>query len=171
MAGIPDLGCTLKVYRAECFQNGNTRLFGEMHRFIPGILLWQGFKVGEVRVSHRPREHGQTKYDWKRTIKGFVDMVNVWFWRKYSNRPVHIFGGLGFLLIGAGTGMLLILLALRLLGVISLANRIWPLLSVFAILAGLQLFVSGLLADMLMKTYYSQPHKGVYNIKEIFENE
>lgn len=165
--GIHDSGCTLRAYRAECFKNDSTRLYGEMHRFIPGILKWQGFIVTEVKVNHRQRRYGKTKYSWKRMIKGLVDMVNLWFWRRYSNRPVHIFGGLGFALMTAGSTTLLVLLLLRAFKIISLSKSVWPLLSVFMILMGVQLFASGLLADMLMKTYYSQPKKSVYNIKEI----
>jgi len=165
--GIHDSGCTLRAYRAECFMDGDTRLYGEMHRFIPGILKWQGFNITEMKVNHRPRRHGQTKYNWKRTVKGLVDMVNLWFWRKYSNRPVHVFGGLGFVLMAAGSIALFLLLVLRALNLIGLSGSIWPLLAVLMVLVGVQLFASGLLADMLMKTYYSQPHRSVYNIKEV----
>ena len=87
---IHDSGCSLKAYRKECFDKVD--LYGEMHRFIPAILRWRGFKIGEVKVSHRPRSAGETKYDWKRIPKGFLDMTSVWFWRKYSDRPLHLFG-------------------------------------------------------------------------------
>ena len=72
---IHDSGCSLKAYKAECFHDLD--LFGEMHRFIPALLELQGFKVGEVKVSHHPRVHGQTKYNWRRSIKGLVDMISV----------------------------------------------------------------------------------------------
>ncbi|TAK95007.1 glycosyltransferase, partial [Patescibacteria group bacterium] len=101
---IHDSGCSLKAYKRECFEDVD--LFGEMHRFIPAILEMQGYKVGEVKVSHHPRVHGKTKYNWKRAIKGFVDMVSIWFWRKYSNRPLHLFGGTGMLFSMSGTGVL-----------------------------------------------------------------
>lgn len=89
--GIHDSGCSLKVYKKECFNGVN--LYGEQHRFIPAILRVKGFRVGEVAVNHRPRVCGKTKYNWKRTIKGFVDMVSVWFWNKYASRPLHLLGG------------------------------------------------------------------------------
>jgi glycosyltransferase involved in cell wall biosynthesis len=168
---IHDSGCTLKAYRAECFANGHTRLYGEMHRFIPGILKWQGFRVGEVKVRHRARKHGRSKYDWKRILKAFVDMVNVWFWRKYSNRPIHIFGGLGMILILTGSAGLLALLFLRAFRVISLAGRVGPLIAVLFILVGVQLFVSGLLADIAMKTYFADSTASPYSIKEIIEKD
>ncbi|MFA6512077.1 MAG: glycosyltransferase family 2 protein [Patescibacteria group bacterium] len=163
---IHDSGCSLKVYRKECFENLN--LFGEMHRFIPAILGWQGFKVGELKVSHRPRIAGKTKYGWKRIVKGFVDMISVWFWRKYSNRPLHLFGSAGLLFISIGTLLGFGLLVGRAFFGLSLANRIWPLLAVFVLLAGIQLFVSGLMADILIKIHFRE--KPSYSVKEVFEN-
>ncbi len=74
---IHDSGCSLKAYRKECFQDVD--LFGEMHRFIPALLQLEGFRIAEVKVSHDPRVHGVTKYNWKRGMKGFVDMVAIWF--------------------------------------------------------------------------------------------
>lgn len=85
---IHDSGCSLKVYRRKCFEG--VTLYGEMHRFIPALLKIKGFTVGEVVVNHRPRTEGVTKYNWRRTFKGFVDMVSVWFWNKYSTRPLHM---------------------------------------------------------------------------------
>ena len=166
--GIHDSGCSLKAYRRECFDGLN--LYGEMHRFIPGILRWKGFKVSEIKVSHRSRTTGITKYNWKRVMKGFIDMVSVWFWRKFSGRPLHLFGGLGLIIGGMGFLLALCLAVFRLLGKISLQNRIWPMVSVFMILAGIQLFISGLLADIAIKTYYNDK-KTVYNIKEIVEKD
>jgi glycosyltransferase involved in cell wall biosynthesis len=93
--GIHDSGCSLKIYRRECFDHIN--LYGEMHRFIPALLKIKGFKVGEIVVNHRPRTSGKTKYNWKRTFKGFVDMISVWFWGKFAVRPLHIFGTAGIL--------------------------------------------------------------------------
>ena len=92
--GIHDSGCSLKIYRRECFKGVN--LYGEQHRFIPAILKIKGFTVGEYVVHHRPRTSGKTKYNWKRTFKGFVDMVSVWFWNKYATRPLHLLGGIVF---------------------------------------------------------------------------
>lgn len=93
--GIHDSGCSLKVYRRECFKGIN--LYGEQHRFIPAILQIKGFRVGEMVVNHRARTSGKTKYNWHRTIKGFVDMISVWFWNKYASRPLHILGAFGIL--------------------------------------------------------------------------
>ncbi len=165
--GIHDSGCTLKAYRRECFED--LTLFGEMHRFIPGVLRWRGFTIAEIKVNHRPRTSGDTKYNWKRILKGSIDMVSVWFWRKYSTRPLHLFGGMGVVFGGIGTVLGIYLALTRFFGYISLQNSIWPLVSVFLILVGVQLFISGLLADIAIKTFYNK-HRTVYSIKKIIEN-
>lgn len=162
---IHDSGCSLKAYRRECFEDVD--LFGEMHRFIPALLELQGYKVGEVKVSHHPRIHGVTKYNWKRAIKGFVDMVSIWFWRKYSNRPLHLFGGAGMIFSFLGFLVLAWMAAEKIVFGESLSEKIWPLMGVFFILIGIQLFVFGLLADILLKTYYKNQHRMNYAIKEI----
>jgi len=165
---IHDSGCSLKAYRKECFVGVD--LFGEMHRFIPAILEMQGFRVGEVKVSHHPRVNGVTKYNWRRGVKGFVDMVSIWFWRKYANRPLHLFGGSGMVLSFFG-GLILVWMAIeKVVFHASLSEKIWPLVGIFLILVGIQLFIFGLLADILIKNYYkSQGHMN-YSIKEIVES-
>jgi glycosyltransferase involved in cell wall biosynthesis len=165
--GIHDSGCSLKVYHKECFENLD--LYGEIHRFIPGILRWQGFAVDEMKVNHRPRLTGKTKYDFSRTLKGFMDMLSVWFWRKYSARPIHLFGGIGFMIFAVGFLLISVLFVLRLLNLFSLVNSALPLVGFFMMLAGVQLFVSGLLADVILKNYYHTHQTTPYNIKEIIE--
>jgi len=166
--GIHDSGCSLKAYRRECFDDID--LFGEMHRFIPALLKIQGFKITEIPVSHHPRIHGATKYNWKRGVKGFVDMISVWFWKKYANRPLHLFGagGLGLFFLGIITTIILIVA--RLFYTIPMSNRIWPLVAIFLILMGIQIFIFGLLADISVKNYYKAQGKMNYKIKEIVEN-
>jgi glycosyltransferase involved in cell wall biosynthesis len=161
---IHDSGCSLKAYKRECFEHVD--LFGEMHRFIPAILELQGFKVGEVKVSHHPRVHGVTKYNWRRGIKGFVDMINIWFWRKYASRPVHLFGGGGLILSLLGTVVLIWMAIEKLVFGASLSERIWPLIGVFLVLVGIQLFVFGLLSDLVMRNYYQVRRTMNYSIKE-----
>ncbi|MBU0707878.1 glycosyltransferase [Patescibacteria group bacterium] len=164
--GIHDSGCTLKAYRKECFED--LTLFGEMHRFIPGVLRWRGFTVTEIKVNHRPRVAGETKYNWKRILKGLIDMISVWFWRKYSTRPLHLFGGMGIIMGSIGLILGLYLSIARALHAVSLQNSIWPLVSVFLIIVGIQLFISGLLADIAVKTYYNKK-RTTYSIKEIVD--
>ncbi len=166
---IHDSGCSLKAYKRECFQNVD--LFGEMHRFIPAILQFDGYKVGEVKVSHAPRLHGKTKYNWKRGIKGIVDMISIWFWRKYANRPLHLFGGSGIILSLLGGIILVWMLVEKIFLGAKLAEKIWPLMGVFFILIGIQLFIFGLLADILIKNYYKEQGRMNYAIKEIITKE
>jgi glycosyltransferase involved in cell wall biosynthesis len=162
---IHDSGCSLKVYRAQALKEVD--LFGEMHRFIPAILELDGWKVGEVKVSHHPRVAGVTKYNWKRGVKGIVDMISVWFWRKYSSRPLHLFGGSGVFLFSVGSAILVWMLVEKLFFGAELSEKIWPLVGLFMILVGVQLFVSGLLADIVVKNYYKSQGRMNYAIKSI----
>jgi hypothetical protein len=92
---IHDSGCTLRVYKCEAIKD--IELYGELHRYIPAILLWKGYKIGEVKTNHRERVSGKSKYNWKRLMKGFLDLLIIVFWQKYSARPMHIFGGSGLI--------------------------------------------------------------------------
>ncbi|MDE5976887.1 MAG: glycosyltransferase family 2 protein [Turicibacter sp.] len=166
--GIHDSGCSLKVYRKECFSGIN--LYGEQHRFIPALLKIKGFRIGEVVVNHRARTSGKTKYNWHRTIKGFVDMISVWFWNKYASRPLHIMGGLGILfgLLGVCSGIWSIVLFC--MGRKMSNNIIPPILTVFFIIMAVLMFVFGLMSEMLMKIYFGVHVDTSYSIKEIYEN-
>lgn len=164
---IHDSGCTLKAYRKECIEE--LELYGEMHRYIPSILRRKGFKVTEIKVKHHQRMFGKTKYGFSRIMKGFLDLINIWFWRKFSSRPLHIFGGFGILLIIIGFLSGIYLIFLRLFFTFSLTTSQLPLLSVLLVIIGIQFFVSGILADMIIKTYYSHENKKVYFIEKFIE--
>ncbi len=165
--GIHDSGCSLKAYRRECLEDLD--LFGEMHRFIPAILELDGFRVAEVKVNHHPRKSGVTKYNWRRAVKGFVDMVTLWFWRKYANRPVHLFGGWGIFLTTLGLAILTWMAALKVFYGESLSERLWPLVGAFLTLAGLQMFIFGLIADILVKSYYKTRGRMNYSVRTVIE--
>ena len=166
--GIHDSGCSLKVYKSECFHGVN--LYGEQHRFIPALLKIKGFKIGEVVVNHRPRTSGKTKYNWKRTVKGFVDMISVWFWNKFASRPLHLLGGTGMCFIGLGFISGIWSLILWLQGR-KMSNNIFPpLMTVFFVVIGILLFVFGLMSEIMMKTYYGVHVDTPYNIMEVIEN-
>ncbi len=165
--GIHDSGCGLKVYRKECF--AEVSLYGEMHRFIPALLRIKGFKIGELGVNHRPRRAGVTKYNWKRTVKGFIDMISVWFWNKYAVRPLHLLGGLGLLFVILGVACALVTIAIFLLRQ-DLSNTVWPLLSAFLVIMGIQLFVFGLVGDILSRTYYQTTRDRSYSIETVRTN-
>jgi glycosyltransferase involved in cell wall biosynthesis len=162
---IHDSGCSLKAYRGECF--ADLDLFGEMHRFIPALLELQGFRVGEVVVSHHARTQGVTKYNWHRGVKGFVDMLTIWFWRKYANRPVHLFGSGGLMSFLAGIAILVWMAIEKVMFHQSLAERIWPLVGLFLVLAGIQLFIFGLMSDILVRSYYKNRQTMNYSIREV----
>ena len=167
--GIHDSGCSLKVYKKECFEGIN--LYGEQHRFIPAILKIKGFSVGEVVVNHRARPAGKTKYNWKRTIKGFVDMISVWFWNKFADRPLHLLGGAGMAFIGLGFICGIWSVALFISGLEMKNNIFPPLLTIFFVIIGVLLFVFGLMSEIMMKTYYGLHVDTPYSIKEVVENE
>lgn len=164
---IHDSGCSLKAYRRECFEGVD--LFGEMHRFMPAILQFDGYKLTEVKVTHHPRVAGVTKYNWKRGIKGIVDMISIWFWRKYANRPLHLFGGSGMISSAVGFLVLVWMIVYKIMGG-SISEKIWPLIGVFLVILGVQLFIFGLLADILIKNYYKERKTMNYSIKEVIEH-
>ena len=165
--GIHDSGCSLKVYKRECFKGIN--LYGEQHRFIPALLKIKGFEVGEVVVNHRPRTSGYTKYNWKRTIKGFLDMISVWFWNKFATRPLHLLGSLGllFLILGGGCGIWSVVLFLS--GAKMSNNIMPPMMTVFFIIIGLIMIIFGLMSEIMVKTYYGVHADNPYSIKSIEE--
>ncbi len=164
---LHDFGCTLKVYKKECVKD--LELYGEMHRYIPPLLDWKGYRSIEVEVNHRNRKNGKTKYNWKRMFKGFMDMINVWFWQKYSLKPLHIFGGLGIIsgLIGIVGG--LSAFYLKYFHKVDLSNTALPLFAVFMVMLGVQFMISGILADIAVKNYYSQNKRKPYNVREVLE--
>lgn len=166
---IHDSGCSLKIYRRECFNDVN--LYGEMHRFIPALLEIKGYRVGEIVVNHRPRVQGKTKYNWTRTVKGFVDMISLWFWSKYSVRPLHILGGFGMIFMMGGVICGVWSIVLYALGFKMSNNVMPPLLTVLFAIIGLMMFVFGLMSDMLSKTYYGIGVDHSYSVKEILELE
>lgn len=166
---LNDSGCTLKAFKKECFDGVD--LYGEMHRFIPELLKIKGFKIAEVVVNHRERGSGSSKYDSKRLLKGLLDLCSVWFWRKFSNRPLHLFGGVGFILSIFGSVLLAWMAYEKIFLQEPIGNRVWPMIGVFLVILGIQFFVSGLMADILIKTYYQTRKETSYSIEEIIENE
>lgn len=167
--GIHDSGCSLKIYRRECFKGVN--LYGEQHRFIPAILKIKGYTVGEYVVNHRARTSGKTKYNWKRTFKGFADMISVWFWNKFAARPMHLLGGCGFIFMLAG-GISGIISIIHFLTGRKMSNNIMPpLLTIFFMTIGLLLIVFGLMSEMLIKIYFGTHVDKSYSVKSVTEYE
>lgn len=162
--GIHDSGCTLKIYRKECFDNVN--LYGEMHRFIPALLKMRGFSIGELPVNHRPRHAGKSKYNLKRTLKGLVDMIMIWFWNRYAVRPFHLLGPAGLIIVFISFVAAVVSLWEFLHGQ-DMSETFWPMFSLLTFLIGLQFLILGFISDMLVKTYYGQAGNTAYTVKEV----
>jgi glycosyltransferase involved in cell wall biosynthesis len=158
---IHDSGCTLKAYKKECLKKLD--LYGEMHRFIPALLAMKGHKITELKVNHRERKYGKTKYNLKRTFKGFLDMLLIKFWMDFSTRPIHLLGGTGLLTMGVGSLMALYLVLIKIFLKASIANRPLLLFAILFIIMGFLFIMFGILADILMKIYYKD--KTSYTIK------
>lgn len=161
---LHDYGCTIKAYK-KIFLN-NTKLYGEMHRFIPALAVWQGAHVTEIIVNHRARKHEKTKYGISRTFRVILDLLTVKFLTKYSTRPMHFFGGAGIILFFLGFVSGILAVYLRIARIATLIQTPLPLLSVFFFMIGAQMILMGLLAEMIMRNYYEGQNKEVYIIKE-----
>ena len=140
-----------------------------MHRYIPALLSIKGYKIGEIKVSHRPRTRGKTKYNWRRLIKGFLDLMLVAFWQKFSFRPIHVFGGLGLVSAIVGMGVTAYLIIARLFLHEGLADRPLLMLAILMVIVGMQFIVSGILADIMLKIYYGQNGRKNYVIEKVVE--
>ncbi len=162
---IHDSGCSLKAYRRECFDDFD--LYGEMHRYIPAMLSWKGFRITEIKVNHRPRKHGKTKYNLERLLKGSLDLLVIFFWQKYSARPMHVFGTLGIIMSGLGLAIGVYLSYVRLFMNQGISERPLLLLSILLIIIGVQFLIYGLLADVMMKLYYKDRKDKNYSIETI----
>ncbi len=164
---IHDSGCTLRVYKREAIRD--LELNGELHRYIPAMLLWKGYQIGEIKSNHRQRVSGKSKYNWKRLTKGFLDLLVIAFWQKYSVRPMHIFGGSGLLIGFIGLVITAYLILEKLLLGMALAERPLFLVGILFIIVGVQFIAIGLLADIMLKVYYSQNQRKSYLIEKITE--
>jgi hypothetical protein len=148
-----DLGCSLKAFRASVLRQ--VRLYGEMHRFIPAWLatVTSPQRMAEVPVSHFPRTKGQSKYGLSRTFRVLLDLLSIHYFLRFGSRPGHFFGGLGSIVTGIGLLILTYLGILKFLGE-SIGNRPLMFLGFFAVVSGLQLLTTGVIAEILMRTYY-----------------
>jgi glycosyltransferase involved in cell wall biosynthesis len=165
---IHDYGCSLKVFRADVAKN--LGLYGELHRFIPVLARLQGAKITEVDVTHHPRQHGKTKYGIGRTFRVMSDLLLMVFYQKYLQKPMHLFGTLGIFTFVIGVALDIYLLIEKILG-----KDIWGrpvlILAITLTLGGIQLITSGIIAEIIMRTYYESQDKKIYSIKQIFIGE
>jgi glycosyltransferase involved in cell wall biosynthesis len=163
---IHDTGCTLRVYKKKAIKSLD--LGGEMHRYILPILRWKGFKIDEVVVNHRPRINGKTKYGYSKAIRGFIDLIYVWFIKIYSQRPLHIFGIAGLVSVGLGFFMECRMVYEKLTQGIDLSANAWFPLGFYLILMGIVFFSFGIVIDLLMKIHLNNsPYERRYHIREI----
>lgn len=165
---LHDYGCSLKAYRREVLEN--TKLYGELHRFIPALASQIGVSVAEVPVNHRARQYGASKYGLSRTMRVILDLVTVKFLLDYATRPMQIFGLLGFASSTLGVCLAGYLSILRLFFNEGLADRPALLLAVLLIVIGVQLLIMGLLGEMIVRTYYETQDKPIYMVREIAES-
>lgn len=176
---LHDRGCSMRMFRAEVVEE--LHLYGEMHRFIPEMCSFAGFQLTEVAVNHRPRVAGQSKYGISRTFRVIVDLFTILFLRKYSDRPMHLFGNIGFPMGALGFLILLLLGLSKIWAGISggwagfhayqIGERPLLLMGVLLVILGVQFIVMGLLAELVVRTYYEAQGKTVYYIREIIIDE
>jgi glycosyltransferase involved in cell wall biosynthesis len=159
---IHDYGCSMKAYRREMIQMIN--LYGEMHRFIPAYVAWNGGKVSEIIVNHRPRTRGKTKYGISRTFKVILDLIVIKFLSKYMNKPMHFFGGIGFISLFLGSVFGIIAIIFKLIGYRDFVATPLPIFSALFIIVGVQLIVIGVIAEMIMRVYFESQNLAPYKI-------
>lgn len=161
---LHDYGCSLKAYRREVVSDMN--LYGELHRFLPALAFIEGARIGEVRVSHQARRYGRSNYGIDRTFRVLMDLLTVWFMKRFLTRPMHVFGCAGLLALLAGLAIAAWLVGEKLLLGADIGNRPLLLMAVLAILSGVQLFSFGLLAELQMRTYHESQGRPIYRVRE-----
>jgi glycosyltransferase involved in cell wall biosynthesis len=162
---IHDYGCSLKVMKQDVAKN--LGLYGQLHRFIPVLASIQGAKIAEMDVKHHARVHGTSKYGLGRTFKVMSDLMLMLFFQQYMQRPMHLFGPLGIFSFFSGSAILFYLLIIKIMG-----NDIWGrpllLLGMVLLIAGIQIITIGIVAEIMMRTYYESQEKTTYRVREIF---
>jgi len=157
---IHDFNCGLKAYKSDVIRE--VPVYGELHRFMPVLAHWRGFRVGEIVVQHHPRKFGITKYGWRRLFHGFFDLLTVLFITKYQQKPLHLFGALGLGSLALGTIILAYLSVLWFQGY-GIGSRPLLFLGILLMIVGMQSFSLGLIGDMITG---SQDTEESYSIKE-----
>ncbi len=160
---LHDYGCSLKAYRREVLSD--MRLYGELHRFLPALAFIEGARITEVKVNHRARQFGSSKYGIDRTFRVLMDLLTVWFMKRFLTRPMYVFGFGGLLAIAASLITSTYLLVIKVMGG-DIANRPLLTLAVVLGLAGIQLFCFGLLGELLIRTYHESQGRPIYRIRE-----
>ena len=160
---LHDYGCSLKAYRREVVDDLN--LYGELHRFLPALASIEGARITEVKVAHHARRYGQSKYGIDRTFRVLMDLLTVWFMKRFLTRPMYVFGFGGISAIAVGLVLSLVLLLQKFAGA-DIGTRPLLLVAVLALIAGVQLFCFGLLAELQMRTYHESQGRPIYRVRE-----
>lgn len=163
---LHDYGCTLKAYQREVIRG--VTLYGELHRFIPVLTDLKGARIAEVPVGHYPRRFGKSKYGLSRTYRVLLDLFLMFFFQRFATRPLHLFGFPGGLLFLAGFFIESYLSFIKIFYGQKIGHRPLLLLGVLLIITGVNLFGFGLLAELIIRTYYEASGRKIYTIKEIF---
>ena len=162
---IRDYGCSLKAYRAELVRDMN--LYGELHRFLPALAFIEGARITEIPVNHHARQFGQSKYGLGRTFRVVMDLMTVYFMKRFLTKPMYVFGLLGLVSMISGFALGCYLTFLKLGLGQSIGDRPLLILAVVLFLVGVQLFCFGLLAELLMRTYHESQNRPIYRIREV----
>lgn len=160
---LKDYGCTLKAYRKNVVKG--VRLYGEMHRFIPVYASWEGARITEIPVGHHPRIHGSSSYGLERTLKVLLDLIVITFLDNYAQKPIYVFGGAGLISMLASGGIFLYASWLKFFKGISYIQTPLPIVGSMAVLTSIMCVLMGLLAEMIMRTYYEAQQKSVYLVE------
>ncbi len=163
---LHDYGCSLKAYRSELVADMN--LYGELHRFLPALAYIEGARIAEVPVRHHARRFGQSKYGLGRTIRVVMDLLTVFFMKKFLTRPMHVFGLGGVISLAAGIAMGFYLTIVKLFFNQNIGDRPLLILAVLLVITGVNLFCFGLVTELLMRTYHESQRRPIYRIRDVF---
>ncbi|MEM7332773.1 MAG: glycosyltransferase family 2 protein [Chloroflexota bacterium] len=175
---LRDRGCSMRVFKAEVVQE--LKLYGEMHRYIPEMVSFAGFTMSEVPVNHRPRVAGTSKYGISRTIRVIIDLITVLFLQRFFDRPMRLFGSLGFIFGVPGILLGLFLTATKIwagiqgglagFNSVQLGERPLLLLAVMMVILGVQFAVMGLIAELVVRTYFETQNKPIYTVRKVVQS-
>jgi len=163
---VHDSGCTLRVYTREAAKSLD--IGGEMHRYILALLRWKGFRIGELEVNHRPREVGVSKYTSSKAVRGFIDLLYIWFIYKYSQRPLHLFGYLSLVSFFFGILSTLWTIYVYFAAGLHIARNVWVAVSFFFFLASIIFFSFGVVIDLLLRIHLNvSPYEKRYYVRSV----
>jgi glycosyltransferase involved in cell wall biosynthesis len=166
---LKDYGCTLKAYRTDVIKD--VRLYGEMHRFIPIYATWMGARITEIPVRHHARRFGKSKYGLMRTIKVLLDLIVIAFLDRYFVKPIYVFGGFGTISLLLSVLCAAYMLYLKFAEGVSFISTPLPVLIAMTFMVGIMSMLMGLLAEMIVRTYFESQHRGAYVVRNILNHE